>query len=79
MSTKLRAVLGAGAVALVAVAFLVARLDVEGPGGGWMPAAEASRHVGERGTVCGEGAATRASGGRGDRLLRYPGDRILAM
>jgi DNA/RNA endonuclease YhcR with UshA esterase domain len=59
MNTKLRAALGAAVVALVAVAVLVARLDGGGPAGAWIPAAEASRHVGERGTVCGEVASTR--------------------
>lgn len=59
MKTKLRAALGAGVVALVVVAVLVARLDGGGPAGAWIPAAEAVRHVGERGTVCGEVASTR--------------------
>lgn len=59
MSTKLRAVLGASVVALVAVAVLVARLDGGGETGPWIPAAKAADHVGERGTVCGEVASTR--------------------
>lgn len=59
MNTKLRAALGAGVAALVVVAVLVARLEGGGPAGTWIPAAEAARHVGERGTVCGEVASTR--------------------
>lgn len=59
MNTKLRATLGAGVIALLAVAVLVARLDGGGQEGGWIPAAEAARHAGERGTVCGEVASTR--------------------
>lgn len=59
MNTKLRAALGTGVVALVVVAVLVARLDGGGAAGAWIPAAEAARHVGERGTVCGEVASTR--------------------
>lgn len=59
MNTTLRAALGAGVVALVAVAVLVGRLDGGAPAGPWIPATEAARHVGERGTVCGEVASTR--------------------
>lgn len=59
MNTKLRAVLGAGVVVLLAVAVLVGRLDGGGPDGAWIPATEAGRHVGERGTVCGEVVSTR--------------------
>lgn len=57
--TKLRTALGAAVVALVTVAVLLARLDGGGGQGPRIPAAEASRHVGERATVCGEVASTR--------------------
>ena len=66
MNRKLRTAVGVAAVLLIAVAFLLARLDGGparldggGPVGEWVPAAEAARHVGERRTVCGEVASTR--------------------
>ncbi|MFW6012414.1 MAG: hypothetical protein ACOC92_01750 [bacterium] len=59
MNPRLRAGLAAGAVALAGVALLVARLGGGAPEAGWSPATEAARHVGERGTVCGEVASTR--------------------
>jgi hypothetical protein len=59
MTKKLGTTLGAGVVLLVAVAVLTARLDGDGPPKGWIPAAEAAAHEGERATVCGKVASTR--------------------